>query len=72
MKRIFLLCLLLPTVIFAQVKPKAKTTTAPTKVTDGYTITGTVTGFGDSIPITLLNGQTGAQLDQTTLVKGKF
>jgi peroxiredoxin len=64
--------MLVPAVIFAQVKPKAKTATAETKVADGFTISGTVTGFEDGAPITLLNGQTGAQLDQTTITKGKF
>jgi len=63
MKRILLLLLLMPAVIFAQVKPKA----AP-----GFTISGTVTGFVDGASVTLLNGQTGAQLDQTTITKGKF
>jgi peroxiredoxin len=69
MKRIFLLSLLLPAVIFGQVKPK---TTTATKSADGYTINGTVTGYEDSATVTLLNGQTGAQLDQATIIKGKF
>src|ERR1700743_2126618 len=63
MKRILLLLLLVPAVIFAQVKPKA---------VPGFTINGTVTGFTDGTTVTLLNGQTGAQLDQTTITKGKF
>ncbi len=63
MKRILLLLLLIPAAIFAQVKPKA----AP-----GFTINGTVTGFPDTTTVTLLNGQTGAQLAQTTMIKGKF
>jgi len=63
MKRIFLLLLLLPVIVFAQVKSKAPA---------GYTINGTVTGFADSATVTLLNGQTGAQLAQTMIIKGKF
>jgi len=71
MKRIFLLSMLLPVVIFAQVKPKAKTT-ATTNTPEGFTISGTITGFDDGATVALLNGQTGAQLDQTTITKGKF
>jgi len=63
MKRFFFLLLLLPAAIFAQVKPKA---------IDGFTISGTVTGFEDGATVALLNGQTGAQLDQTTITKNKF
>ena len=65
MKRILLLALLLPAVIFAQVKPAAP------KV-PGFTIAGTVTGFPDGTNVTMVNGQTGAQLDQTTLKANKF
>jgi peroxiredoxin len=69
MKRIFLLSLLLPAVIFGQVKPKTATAT---KSADGFTINGTVTGYEDGATVTLLNGQTGAQLDQAIITKSKF
>jgi len=67
MKHILLLAFLLPTVIFAQVAAKPKPTASV-----GFSISGTVTGYADGITVTLLNGQTGAQLDQTVLAKGKF
>jgi peroxiredoxin len=74
MKHIFFLSLFLPVVVFAQVKKtKAKIKPAlETKAADEFIINGDVTGFGDGATVALLNGQTGAQIDQTTITNNKF
>ncbi|MEO7044208.1 MAG: AhpC/TSA family protein [Ferruginibacter sp.] len=84
MKKFFLLLLLLPSLVFAQVK-KTKTTVkkAPAKttvakqseskqVTDGFTINGTITGYPDNTTVNLLNPNTGAKESSAVIIKNKF
>jgi len=75
MKKILLLAILFPVLVNAQVKPatKVKAAAASKKVaTDGFEITGEVTGFPDGTKISLLNGQTGAPEQQSGIYKNKF
>ena len=56
---------------------KAKTKVVATKqkaqpVRDSYIITGTMKGYPDGTPVSILNGQTGASEGETTIAKGKF
>jgi len=85
MKRIFLFAMLIPVFAVAQTKKKTTTTkktstnaTTTTKNTvavipvDGFVINGTVTGYPEGTPVSLLNGQTGAPESETTLIKNSF
>lgn len=83
MKRITLLFLLLPSLIFAQTTRKTNTNTtskanhsvAIDKSTDsekGFSIEGTVTGYPEGAIVDLLNGQTGAVEISTVLKGNKF
>lgn len=62
MKNFLSLLLLLPILAFSQNK----------SVTEGFTITGTVTGFADGTAVSFLNEQTGSLEKQATIDKGKF
>lgn len=73
MRSVFILLSLLPLFAVSQVKKPVKT--KPKVVTpafDGYTITGTVTGFADGTPVSFLNEQTGAPDQQAVITKGQF
>lgn len=90
MKRIFLLLLVSPMFVMAQVKQKPKVKAGlhpaappqakakvvakqkPQPVRDSYIINGSMKGFPDGTPVSILNGQTGASEGETTIVKGKF
>lgn len=77
MKRFLLIALFLPVAAVAQKKkPVAKskvTKVAPApKAADGFTIDGTAKGFADGTPVALLNGQTGAPEQETTVKGGKY
>jgi len=78
MKSSFLLILLLPLFSVAQTTSKAKPhatvkkTVAAEKPVDGFIINGDVTGFPDGTLVDLLNNQTGAQEEETTLTNDKF
>lgn len=83
MKRIILLFLLLPSLIFAQssknTKAKVSSTTTQKETTaksntetNVFTINGTVTGFPEGTVVDLLNGQTGAVESTTTLRDNKY
>jgi len=81
MSRIFILALLLPSLVFAQVKPKPKskpvtktnkTVVAVPNPNGGYIITGELKGYADDTRVSLLNGQTGAPEAETNLKAGKF
>jgi len=83
MKRISLLILLLPALVFAQTKPKTvvkpvsktKATIKPAvadATADGFVINGTVKGMPDGTSVALLNSQTGVPEFETTLQKEKF
>jgi peroxiredoxin len=72
MKNSLLLILLLPFLALAQakIKPKAKTATA--KPADSFVINGNITGLADGTTVDLMNNQTGAQEEETTIKAGKF
>ncbi|MFM2360410.1 MAG: hypothetical protein RLY16_2403 [Bacteroidota bacterium] len=81
MKRILLVCLLIPGMLMAQKKAKTpvKSKSKNTKVTKvevakpaGFAIEAAVTGYPDGTGVTLLNGQTGQPEAETTLKDGKF
>ncbi len=79
MQRIFLFLFLLPLFSIAQVKPKPKTkpaakpaVTAKAKAADGFSISGTVTGFPDGTKVELLNGQTGETEITSAVMQNKF
>jgi len=64
MKKIFLLLLLLPVIVFSQTK-----NTEPEK---GFVISGNVTGYADGTSVSFVNNQTGSLEKQTTIEKNKF
>lgn len=79
MKKIFVFALVLPSLVFAQMKPKSKpaliTTSSsvkPIKLSDGFVINGDFVGFADGTTVALLNGQTGASEAETTITNNKF
>ncbi|MDB5277141.1 MAG: hypothetical protein JWR61_2096 [Ferruginibacter sp.] len=79
MKHFFLIILLLPLLVTAQTKSKAKSAapvkkaaTAANAPADGFAIHGEVTGFADGTTVALLNGQTGTPEAETTISKNKF
>ncbi|WP_255156308.1 TlpA disulfide reductase family protein [Ferruginibacter sp. HRS2-29] len=87
MKKYIFLLLVIPAIGFAQVKKtpvKAKKTvvakkvvktpliTKLTKPADGFLIDGTVGGYPDGTPVTLLNGNNGAPEGNAVVTKGKF
>ena len=76
MKKILLVFLLLPALVFAQKKPKSnppkKTITVVKKAADEFIINGNITGFPDGIKIELLNGLNGQPEMETTIAKNKF
>jgi len=77
MKLVHLFFLVLPLFIAAQQKPasKVKIKAVPVikqQAVDGFTITGTVTGFADGTPVSFLNDQTGQPEKQATIQAGKF
>lgn len=79
MRRIFLLVLVSPLTLFAQVKPKAKakpavkqTASTPATKSKGFTINGDVKGFPDGTHVAFINGTSGATEMETSLNKGKF
>ncbi len=79
MKKIFFIVLVLPMLLNAQTKAKAKSAplvkkaiVLPAKPIDGFVINGEVTGFADGTTVALLNGQTGAPETETTIAKNKF
>ena len=82
MNKIFLALLLLPLAGIAQVKSKptvkpkktvAKPVAKPVALPhDGYIINGEVTGFPDGSYVSLLNAQTGAPENETTIKANKF
>jgi peroxiredoxin len=79
MKHFFLIILLLPVLLTAQTKSKAKSAAPLKKVAitpnvpaDGFAIHGEVTGFADGTTVALLNGQTGTPETETTISKNKF
>src|SRR5258708_2837129 len=77
MKLICIFFLTLPLFLAAQKKPAAKIKTKTTSVSeqkafDGFTITGSVTGFPDGTPVSLLNDQTGQPEQQATIQGTKF
>ncbi len=86
MKRIFCIVFLLPALVFAQVKPKPavkpKSTISKTKVSvkpaapvapeGGFIINGTVKGFPNGTPVSMLNPNNGETELETTISKDKF
>ncbi len=75
MKKYLLLVLLLPSLMYAQVKSKSaseKKNTVVVKSADGYQITGTMTGYPDGTVVDLLNGNNGTPELSTKLAGGKF
>ncbi len=77
--------MLIPAFALAQTQKKTPTATkktptntaatkkpAPIIPVDGFVINGTVTGYPDGTPVSLLNGQTGAPESETTLSKNSF
>ncbi len=87
MKKICFLLLAIPAFVVAQKKVVKKTTstkakpktikvtntsTVIKKAVDEFQINGNFTGFADGVIVTLLDGNTGQPLQNTTLQKGKF
>ncbi|MGG9972232.1 redoxin domain-containing protein [Ferruginibacter sp. SUN002] len=81
MKKILLVFVLLPALVFAQKTTKkpaikktqsSKTTVAIKKAADEYLIYGTVAGYPDGTKAGILNGSTGVLEQETTFKKGKF
>lgn len=77
MKRFLLIALFLPIAAVAQkkkpiAKPKVTKVAPAPKAADGFTIDGTAKGFADGTPVALLNGQTGAPEQETTIKGGKY
>ena len=77
MKFVFFAFLLIPALVFAQVKPRAvtkknKKTVQPVKPADSFLINGDVKGYPEGTKVFLLNGQTGAAENEATLIQGKF
>jgi len=79
MKSFFVLLFILPVMAIAQVKQKPKpkpkpnaTETVVARAMDEYIINGEITGYPDGTRVSLLNGQTGAPENETTLQKNKF
>ena len=79
MKKIFLIAVLFPALVIAQVRPapKPKPKTGGVKKeavlpTDGFAINAAITGFPDGTKVALLNGQTGAPESETTITGNKF
>jgi thiol-disulfide isomerase/thioredoxin len=72
MRLTLILLFILPFLGFSQVKKKTTKSKIQTPVFDGYTITGTVTGFPDGTPVSFLNEQTSSPEQQAVITKGKF
>jgi peroxiredoxin len=75
MKPIIILLLVLPLFTLSQKKAATKITpklSVQEQAVDGFTITGTVTGFTDGTPVSFLNEQTGEPENQATIQNGKF
>ena len=77
MKQILLFASLLPSLIFAQVKPKIKAglkpgTTANVRPAEGFVIKGDIKGYPNGTTVALLNGQTGTPESETTIQANKF
>ncbi|MES2850210.1 MAG: TlpA disulfide reductase family protein [Bacteroidota bacterium] len=78
MKKVILIGLLFPALVYAQKKTVAKSKTKATVVApasgkaDGFTITGEITGFADGTKIALLNGTTGQPEQQGGIYQNKF
>jgi len=77
MRRIFLLCLLVPVLSVAQVKPKPKPKPAAKTITqakpvDGFVVSGDVQGFPEGTKVELLNGRTGETELTSTVKANKF
>jgi thiol-disulfide isomerase/thioredoxin len=79
MKPLTLLLSILPLLAASQKETglKSKTSSAsktdhPAKQFDGFTITGTISGFADGTSVSFLNDQTGQLEQQATIKNGKF
>lgn len=76
MKKILLVFLLLPALVFAQKKPKSntpkKTVAVVKKAADEFIINANITGFPDGTKAELLNGLNGQTEMETTITKNKF
>lgn len=80
MKGYLLLVLLVPSLVFAQVAPKVKAglikpktpATANISAGTGFVINGEVKGYPDGTHVSLLNGQSGASEQETTIAANKF
>ncbi len=80
MKKILFLLFLVPVMATAQKKakpsgaskPMAAKEATPAKPTDGFIIYGTVKGIPDGTPVSLLNGNTGAQEATAQFKSNKF
>ncbi len=77
MRRVFLLCLLVPVLSVAQVKPKPKPKPAAKTITqakpvDGFVVSGDVQGFPEGTKVELLNGRTGETELTSTVKANKF
>ena len=78
MLKFFTILILVPAISSAQktkTSPKLNiksTLDRPVTPTDSYIITGTVNGFPDGTKVALLNGQSGAPENESTVMKNKF
>lgn len=78
MKKVLLIGLLFPALVYAQKKVAAKSKTKATvvspayEISDGFVINGEVTGFAEGATIALLNGTTGQPEQQSTISQNKF
>ena len=80
MKGSILFALLLPSLAFAQVAPKVKAglikpktpATANISTGTGFVINGEVKGYPDGTHVSLLNGQSGASEQESTVTANKF
>lgn len=78
MKKVLLIGLLFPALVYAQKKTTALSKTKVTvaapasEKTDGFVINGEVTGFADGTKIVLLNGTTGQPEQQGGIFQNKF
>ncbi len=71
MKKYFLALSCLPLLSFAQ-NQNGTTTATSVAVADGFTITGTITGFPDNTSIDIINPSTGAPEASGKIVNGQF
>ena len=78
MKKVLLVGLLFPALLFGQKKaaikskPKETVTAAPAPKGDGFVITGEVTVFADGAPVIFVNGVTGQAEQQSGIYQNKF